>query len=185
MDAPDRRKISAAQILSDIRAGMGDSALRTKYGLSDNSLKKVYKKLTDAGLLKEHELPGRSPAGPARPEPPKIPSTHIAWRCPACNTPQSERFEECPQCGAITAKVEGRFGAGIRERRFEEPRYEEPESSGGGKWVAVAVSVAILLVVGTVLLKWATHRSSDVSMSGGAVGVCPAVYHSELRAGSH
>jgi len=139
--------------------------LRTKYGLSDNGLERVYKKLVDAGLLREYELPDRGLNRPSGPQPAPPPSNHISWRCPICNAPQPERPEECPQCGAITSKVEGRFGPGARERRFEEPRNEEPETSDLGKRATVAISVAILLVFGVVFLKWAMHRAANVSVN--------------------
>ncbi len=42
------------------------------------------------------DLNGKSPSAPA--------DLRFAWRCPACEMPQSREFEECPQCGIIVSK---------------------------------------------------------------------------------
>lgn len=46
-----KRKVSAKQILMDIRSGMTDSQLKKKYTLSSSDLKIVQRKLYAAGLL--------------------------------------------------------------------------------------------------------------------------------------
>ncbi|MGO9572349.1 MAG: hypothetical protein ACLP5H_32945 [Desulfomonilaceae bacterium] len=48
-----KRTINVKEILADIKAGMDDSALMEKYGISEKGLNKVFKKLTDAGVLKQ------------------------------------------------------------------------------------------------------------------------------------
>ena len=52
--------ISAKEILTDIKAGMDDSALMQKYGLPEKNLQSVFKKLVDAGILKQGELDTRA-----------------------------------------------------------------------------------------------------------------------------
>jgi len=56
----DKKTINAKEILADIKAGMNDAALMEKYGLSEKGLQSLYKKLTDAGLLKHRELEHRT-----------------------------------------------------------------------------------------------------------------------------
>ncbi len=56
-------KISAKQVLADINAGMSNAALMEKYGISPKGLEALFKKLVDAGLLKE-ESRMQKPAGP-------------------------------------------------------------------------------------------------------------------------
>ena len=41
--------VSAKEILADIKAGMDDTTLMQKYGLSDKGLQSIFKKLVDAG----------------------------------------------------------------------------------------------------------------------------------------
>ena len=48
-----KRTINAKEILADIKAGMDDSALIEKCALSEKGLQSLFKKLTDAGLLKQ------------------------------------------------------------------------------------------------------------------------------------
>ena len=53
------KTISAKEILKDIKAGIRFAALMEKYGLSEKSLKAIYKKLLDSGQLTIEELKKR------------------------------------------------------------------------------------------------------------------------------
>lgn len=55
-------KISAREILKDIRAGMDDSLLMEKYGLSRKGLSGVYRKLTEAGVVLKRKEDAPIPA---------------------------------------------------------------------------------------------------------------------------
>ncbi len=55
-----KQKISAKQVLNDISAGMSNSELMEKYGVSSEGLESIFKKLTDAGLLNEASLEQRT-----------------------------------------------------------------------------------------------------------------------------
>jgi Mor family transcriptional regulator len=55
MTDPVKRKLSAKEILADIRSGMDASELKRKYGLSDKSLEYVCNKLAAAGALTDKE----------------------------------------------------------------------------------------------------------------------------------
>lgn len=55
-----KKTINAKEILTDIKGGMDDSALMQKYGLPEKNLQSVFKKLVDAGVLKQAELDVRA-----------------------------------------------------------------------------------------------------------------------------
>jgi len=84
--------VSAKEILADIKAGMDNTALMKKYGLSDKGLQSVLKKLVDAGVLKQGELEKR----PSEPEK----ADEYVWKCSQCGKPQPKPFDQCPECGA-------------------------------------------------------------------------------------
>lgn len=54
-----KKTISAKAILVDLRAGLSDRELLKKYQLSEMSLQKVFRKLTELGVLTEAELGSR------------------------------------------------------------------------------------------------------------------------------
>jgi hypothetical protein len=53
------RRISARQILSDLRSGVDDEGLMTKYDLVPRQLQSVYRQLISAGLMTPMELSNR------------------------------------------------------------------------------------------------------------------------------
>ncbi len=66
MPESGKRKLSAKQILADIRSGMDASELKHKHGLSDKSFGYVLRQLSAAGVLTEDEMrrlqPGSGPS---------------------------------------------------------------------------------------------------------------------------
>ncbi|MBI5570648.1 MAG: hypothetical protein HY914_11950 [Desulfomonile tiedjei] len=56
---PLRRKISAKQVLADIRSGMDDESLMTRYNLSHRQLQSLFRKIIGAGLATPLELSAR------------------------------------------------------------------------------------------------------------------------------
>lgn len=64
-----QRRVSAREVLKDVRAGMDDARLMEKYRLSSTALHDLFQKLVEAGLLRREEagydLPNRRklPAG--------------------------------------------------------------------------------------------------------------------------
>ncbi len=52
----ERRKISAREAVADIRSGMDDSALMTKYGLSAEGLQTLFDKLVNTGFIDLAEI---------------------------------------------------------------------------------------------------------------------------------
>jgi len=52
----EKRKIKAKEVAQDIHAGMGDSPLMEKYGLSTKQLETVLRKLLEADLITHMQL---------------------------------------------------------------------------------------------------------------------------------
>jgi uncharacterized protein (DUF433 family) len=47
----EKRKISARELIADVRAGMDDSALMARYNLSAQGLQSAFKKLVEANVM--------------------------------------------------------------------------------------------------------------------------------------
>ncbi|MEJ2716784.1 MAG: zinc ribbon domain-containing protein [Deltaproteobacteria bacterium] len=71
-----KQRVSASQVLNDIRDGMDDSDLRAKYHLSSRALENLFRTLAD-----------------------------MVWQCPQCGTPQAREFDICPECGANVSEL--------------------------------------------------------------------------------
>ena len=93
-------KIDARDVLKDIRDGLDDTALMTKYRLSGTGLQSLFSKLTEAGLLKRADLDKRMLNFEKTVELTMV-------KCPSCGMPQFSEFDECPQCGVIVKKFLG------------------------------------------------------------------------------
>ena len=88
----DKRKITAREVLRDIRAGLSDQDLMEKYTLSAQGLQSVFHKLVNAGVITQPELDDR------------VPITERTvdlglFICPACGNIQGTEFATCPRCG--------------------------------------------------------------------------------------
>jgi hypothetical protein len=140
---PSRPPLDARQIVGDVRAGMTDAELMEKYRVSSRGLQSVFDQLVKIGVMRQSELDQRMPSFDAtvdlleamkqfgidqRPPMPdrrlKIPS-----RCPACGTPQTIQFEECPYCGV---NIDNFLKQQEREKRFGSARWKCP--SCGRPW---------------------------------------------------
>ena len=97
-----KRKISAREVLADIRAGMTDSQLELKYDISNSSLRMVYRKLVAAGVLKEDELP--TAERDTRADSPESFQTGDVY-CPSCKSVQAPGATECSICGVVFEKL--------------------------------------------------------------------------------
>lgn len=97
-----KKKISAREVLADIRAGMTDSQLELKYKISNSSLRMVYRKLLAAGVVREDELP--APDRDTRADSPKSFQTHEVY-CPSCKSVQAPGATECSSCGVVFEKL--------------------------------------------------------------------------------
>jgi hypothetical protein len=77
--------------VSDVRGGMSDAALCTKYHLSQNQLEKLYDNLLKAGQLKPSDLDEAAPSFE--------PTVELAFTCAKCGALKLVDSEKCPQCG--------------------------------------------------------------------------------------
>ncbi len=103
------KKITAKEIAGDIRNGMDNSGLMEKYGVTENALKNLFRKLVDAGLV----------------DPGEIESRNRDSKCPACGRTVKTGFDECPGCGIIISKYKGK-----EEKEEKEPEQDiKPASS--------------------------------------------------------
>jgi hypothetical protein len=104
MATPNKAKISAKSVLSDIRSGMKLSELKHKYGLSDKGAASLFRKLLAKGLVTEEELPKPLGSESVQEELPGEKKEKSVWRCPACGASQDAQLAECPVCGVVAAK---------------------------------------------------------------------------------
>jgi len=90
----DKRKITARDMVKDLRAGADDQTLMKKYKLSAQALQSVFGKLLRAGVITEAELDERIPATER--------TVDLGlYVCPACGNIQDKGFDECPRCGFV------------------------------------------------------------------------------------
>ncbi len=87
-----KRKITAREVLRDIRSGLSDPDLMEKYTLSAQGLQSVFNKLVTARVITQAELDDR------------VPITERTvdlglYICPACGNIQGKEFTICPRCG--------------------------------------------------------------------------------------
>jgi hypothetical protein len=85
-------KISAKDLIEDIREGLDDAALMAQYKVSLHVLQGLFKQLVERGLVRQEDLEQRSQG----------------FTCPACRWSSQEPFKECPRCGIIVAKFRPR-----------------------------------------------------------------------------
>ncbi|MEW6350534.1 MAG: PQQ-binding-like beta-propeller repeat protein [Thermodesulfobacteriota bacterium] len=92
-----KRKINAKQAVRDILLGLSDSEMMEKYELSSRGLQSLFEKLIAEGLVEARDVDERVPLHSRT-------VTVDLYRCPACQMPQFEPFDVCPQCGVIVTK---------------------------------------------------------------------------------
>ena len=160
MIKPVKRKLSAKEILADIRSGMDGEGLKLKYALSDKAFDSVCAQLAAKGALTEHEI-GRlvplrhsSKASPAVPE-------RARWRCPACNAPQAAEMPECPVCGVVVQKFVARHGQADHALSPASLAHQDAGPSRRTGWTPILVSIVVFVFAGSFLLLWSTHRSKE------------------------
>lgn len=112
--------ISPGEAVRDIRSGMHDFDLMSKYNLSAKGLESLFGQLVKSGLLQQTELDRRMPAFEETVElAPKgklltfgnnAPASagdeeelDLSWECPVCGIYQTHEYTKCPECGALVA----------------------------------------------------------------------------------
>jgi hypothetical protein len=88
----EKRKITAREVIQDIRAGKSDQALMQKYSLSARGLQSLFDKLVRAGAVTQRELDDRVPVSEQTVD-------LSMFVCPACGNIQGKEFVTCPRCG--------------------------------------------------------------------------------------
>ncbi len=87
-----KRKITAREILQDIRAGKSDKTLMEKFNVSAQGLQSIFDKLVRAGVVTQDELDERVPMSER--------TVDLGlFICPACGNIQGKEFVTCPRCG--------------------------------------------------------------------------------------
>lgn len=87
------RSLRGKEVVIDVRAGMDDSTLRTKYGLTPQGLTNLLEKLVWEGLLSPNEVAERSSAGTDGELP--------VYQCNTCSELQFAMLANCPHCGGM------------------------------------------------------------------------------------
>lgn len=91
----NKRRITAREVLADVRTGASDPALMEKYRLSAQGLQSVFQKLLKAGVLTREELDERVPMSER--------TVDLGlFICPACGNIQGKEFSKCPRCGFVS-----------------------------------------------------------------------------------
>ena len=161
MPDPGKRKLSAKQILTDIRSGMDSTELKRKYDLSEKGLESVCKRLAATGALKEHDIRRLGSWRGSSETSPKIPN-EARWQCPACNTPQTVEMSECPVCGIVVEKFLARQGPVDHVSTVDSDTSRDAGPREHKGWMSLIISVVVFALVGSSLLLWSTHRAKEV-----------------------
>ncbi len=157
-----KRKLSAKQIVADIRSGMDGTGLKRKYGLSDKALQSLCTKLLTAGALSENEIDRLRPPRDWAKEFHEGPVKAL-WHCPACNTPQATEMSECPACGVIVEKFVARSERDDHVFSATAPLSGDAFPSKRTNWTPIIISLVVFLIAGSSLLLWSTHKASEIS----------------------
>lgn len=112
----ERRKITARDLMRDIKAGASDGALMNKYSLSAQGLQSVLNKLVKSGVVTQAQLDDRVPLLDRTVDL----GLHI---CPACGHIQSQEFVACPRCGfKAPSKIPASTTTVVRGRGIPGPK---------------------------------------------------------------
>jgi hypothetical protein len=91
-DNKPTKKISAKAIMTDLRAGMSNSQLMSKYGISFQGLHDLFDKLITAGLATQSYFDKRAMNQSGGQPKDKVRT------CPYCGFIGDAPFRECPRC---------------------------------------------------------------------------------------
>jgi hypothetical protein len=155
---PTKRKLSAKEIVEDIRSGMDGTGLKRKYGLSDKALQSLCTKLLTAGALAENEIGRLMPLRDWAKESHQGPAKAL-WHCPACNTPQATEMSECPACGVIVEKFVARSE---RDDHILSATAVSQDTARSGRtsWMPIILSLVVFVIAGSSLMLWSTHKAN-------------------------
>jgi hypothetical protein len=106
----DKTKISAKQVLRDIRAGLDDEALMQKHEISVKGLYRVFTMLVLRGILDAEELEARRSLATT--------IEVITFKCRSCGLIVVDRCDTCPRCCGELKRLEGELS--LRDRWLTE-----------------------------------------------------------------
>lgn len=111
--------INPGDAVRDIRAGMHDFDLMSKYKLSSKGLQSLFNHMIKAGLIQQSELDRRMQSldetvdlvprapfmsgGDASDAYADEEELDLNWECPVCGIYQTREYTKCPECGALVA----------------------------------------------------------------------------------
>jgi hypothetical protein len=156
---PGKRKLSAKQVVDDIRSGMDGTELKQKYSLSDKGLESLCTKLLAAGALTEAEIGRLTPLQNTAKESHQAPAKAL-WHCPACNIPQATEMAECPACGVIVEKFHSRSERDDHAWSTTRSLSGDTAASERTNWMPIVISILVFIIVGGSLLLWSTHKAN-------------------------
>lgn len=141
----EKRSIKVKDFLADLRSGMDDGYLLTKYHLTPVGLDKFYDMLVERGILSLDELSARN----VRQVPPqgwKAPSERdeSSFICPSCLAAHDTMFDVCPCCGVsfqetLSAQTKAKkSGEEPRDRDYFPGQREQEEDTRGDLFASPA-----------------------------------------------
>ena len=95
-------RISARQMVSDLRAGMNDRQLMEKYQVSLDSLRYLFKRLVESGLMTELQYFERTEISESSVFKALSDNSDGVLNCAKCGRPLPEYGQECEFCGNVT-----------------------------------------------------------------------------------
>jgi len=155
-----KRKISAREMVADIRSGMDDAQLRQKYRLSHEAFASVCNKLINAGAIDKSEIRNRFPYA-AKESSESQRKTPIQGRlCPSCNASIPSASDECPVCGIVLSKFVAAQAQGDPDLAGH-AEVAAADSAPSNRWLPVGLSIVVLAFIGVSLVIWAVHRDRE------------------------
>src|SRR5512147_658774 len=97
----EKFKISAREIISDVKSGFSDFELESKYNISPDALQYVLRRLVDAGLITQLELYERTTLTKSDVLRALAAEEHV-FKCPICGKTIPPHMDECPHCEIVT-----------------------------------------------------------------------------------
>ncbi|MBI5570569.1 MAG: hypothetical protein HY914_11550 [Desulfomonile tiedjei] len=181
MVTPEKRRISARQLLSDIQAGMDGEQLSQKHGLSDRSRESVLHKLAAAGLITEEQVQRLSVSQPVERDTDREDAQAADLRkCPACDALLASGSPECPVCGVVVAKFVARQEQGSRDRESR----RDTSASPGKRWLLLSCMVTLVVVAGGYFVFRLHDKTQEKPKTAAATGIRQVEEESSKRPGA-
>ena len=155
------RKISARELVADIKSGISYDALVGRYALSDQDAEKAFSKLVSAGLVRVDELPTKFSTESTHRDSRPVSRTVHSFRCPVCGTVAVEGDKACVQCGMLLEGSESApesWEPPVMETADRSPGYtvyQQPtELSRKTLWLIVSAAVACVVLLCAAGIWW-------------------------------